>query len=35
VVSTPVEPVQLDGDLDGETPFTVRVMPGALKVMVG
>jgi YegS/Rv2252/BmrU family lipid kinase len=35
VVSTPVEPVQLDGEPHGETPFTATVMPGALKVMIG
>ncbi len=35
VVSTPVEPVQLDGEAHGETPFTATVVPGALKVIVG
>ncbi|HET8632645.1 MAG TPA: diacylglycerol kinase family protein [Gemmatimonadales bacterium] len=35
VVSTPAEPVQLDGEPHGETPFTASVVPGALKVMIG
>jgi diacylglycerol kinase family enzyme len=28
-----VQPVQMDGDGGGETPFTVAIMPGALQVM--
>ena len=35
VRSEPAEPVQLDGEPHGETPFTATVVPGALKVMVG
>lgn len=35
VRSEPVEPVQLDGEPHGSTPFTATVMPRALKVMVG
>ncbi|MCL4864733.1 MAG: diacylglycerol kinase family lipid kinase [Gemmatimonadales bacterium] len=33
----PVEPmpVQLDGDGCGETPFTARVVPGAIRIMLG
>ena len=33
----PVEtlPVQLDGDACGDTPFTARVVPGAIRIMVG
>jgi YegS/Rv2252/BmrU family lipid kinase len=34
VTSTPAEPVQLDGEPHGQTPFTATVVPGALKVMV-
>jgi diacylglycerol kinase (ATP) len=30
----PVQPVQLDGEPGGETPFTVKVVPGAIKIMV-
>jgi diacylglycerol kinase (ATP) len=30
----PVQPVQLDGEAGGETPFTVTVVPGAIKIMV-
>ena len=32
--STP-RPVQLDGDVTGETPFEARLLPGALSVLVG
>jgi len=28
-------PVQLDGDVTGETPFEARLLPGALSVLVG
>ena len=28
------EPVQLDGEPDGDTPFTATVVPGAIRVMV-
>ena len=34
VVTDPVEPVQLDGEPGGETPFTVNVVPGAIRIMV-
>lgn len=34
VESDPIQPVQLDGEPGGETPFTARVIPGAIKVMV-
>jgi len=34
VESDPVQPVQLDGEPGGETPFSARVIPGAIKVMV-
>lgn len=34
VESDPVQPVQLDGEPGGETPFTVSVVPGAIKIMV-
>jgi YegS/Rv2252/BmrU family lipid kinase len=34
VVTEPVEPVQLDGEPGGETPFTVNVVPGAIRIMV-
>ncbi|HEU5170371.1 MAG TPA: diacylglycerol kinase family protein [Gemmatimonadales bacterium] len=34
-VATPVpEPVQLDGDAAGTTPFTASVVPGAIRIMV-
>jgi len=29
-----VQPVQLDGEAGGETPFTVTVVPGAIKIMM-
>lgn len=29
-----VQPVQLDGEPGGETPFTARVVPGAIRVMM-
>jgi len=32
VQSHPVQPVQLDGDPGGETPFTATVVPGAIQV---
>jgi len=34
VETTPVQPVQLDGEPGGETPFSVRVVPGAIRIMV-
>lgn len=34
VETDPVEPVQLDGEPGGETPFTVNVVPGAIRIMV-
>ncbi len=34
VESDPVQPVQLDGEPGGETPFSASVIPGAIKVMV-
>lgn len=34
VETEPVEPVQLDGEPGGETPFTVNVVPGAIRIMV-
>ncbi|HET9466487.1 MAG TPA: diacylglycerol kinase family protein [Gemmatimonadales bacterium] len=33
VESDPVQPVQLDGEPGGDTPFTVTVVPAAIKVM--
>lgn len=34
VVSAPPRPVQLDGELAGDTPFEARLLPGALTVLV-
>ncbi len=34
VRSAAPEPVQLDGEPDGDTPFTARVVPGAIRVVV-
>jgi YegS/Rv2252/BmrU family lipid kinase len=34
VETDPVEPVQLDGEPGGETPFTVKVVPGAIRILV-
>jgi diacylglycerol kinase (ATP) len=34
VEAEPVEPVQLDGDPAGETPFTAAVVPGAIAIIV-
>jgi diacylglycerol kinase (ATP) len=34
VESDPVQPVQLDGEPGGETPFTVSIVPGAIRVMM-
>jgi diacylglycerol kinase (ATP) len=34
VASTSPEPVQLDGEPEGETPFTATVVPGAIRVVV-
>jgi diacylglycerol kinase family enzyme len=29
-----VQPVQMDGEAGGETPFTATVVPGAIRVML-
>lgn len=34
VISDPPRPVQLDGELIGDTPFETRILPGALTVLV-
>jgi YegS/Rv2252/BmrU family lipid kinase len=34
VETHPVQPVQLDGEPGGETPFTATVVPGAISIMV-
>jgi len=34
VETHPVQPVQLDGEPGGETPFTATVVPGAVSIMV-
>ncbi len=34
VVSDPAEPVQLDGEPGGSTPFAASVVPGAIRIMV-
>jgi YegS/Rv2252/BmrU family lipid kinase len=34
VESQPVQPVQLDGESGGETPFTATVVPKAIRIMV-
>ena len=34
VESHPVQPVQLDGEAGGETPFTATVVPNAIRIMV-
>jgi diacylglycerol kinase family enzyme len=34
VVMEPTRPVQADGDRAGDTPFTARVLPAALRVLV-
>lgn len=33
VTTTPPEPVQLDGEPLGETPFTAQIVPGAIRVI--
>jgi diacylglycerol kinase family enzyme len=33
VVSEPAEPVQLDGEPGGTTPFAASVVPGAICIM--
>lgn len=33
IVSDPVEPVQLDGEPGGVTPFTATIVPGAIRIM--
>jgi len=34
VETDPVEPVQLDGEAGGETPFTATVAPGAIRIVL-
>jgi diacylglycerol kinase family enzyme len=34
VETTPPEPVQMDGEPGGETPFVATVVPGAVRVLV-
>jgi diacylglycerol kinase family enzyme len=34
VESFPPQPVQLDGEPGGLTPFTVRIVPGAVRIMI-
>jgi diacylglycerol kinase (ATP) len=34
VETEPVQPVQLDGEPGGETPFVAKVVPGAIRIMV-
>jgi diacylglycerol kinase (ATP) len=34
VETHPVQPVQLDGETGGETPFTATVVPKAIRIMV-
>ena len=34
VETDPVQPVQLDGEPGGLTPFTATVVPGAIRIMV-
>ncbi|MGI9040915.1 MAG: diacylglycerol/lipid kinase family protein [Gemmatimonadales bacterium] len=34
VESFPVQPVQLDGEPGGETPFTAKVVPGAIRIIM-
>jgi YegS/Rv2252/BmrU family lipid kinase len=34
VETDPVQPVQLDGEPGGETPFTVTIVPAAIRIMV-
>ena len=34
VETHPVQPVQLDGEAGGETPFTATVVPKAIRIMV-
>jgi diacylglycerol kinase family enzyme len=34
VESQEVQPVQLDGEPGGETPFTATVVPGAIRILV-
>jgi diacylglycerol kinase (ATP) len=34
VETDPVQPVQLDGEAGGETPFTVSVVPSAIRILV-
>jgi len=34
VQTDPVQPVQLDGEPGGDTPFTATVIPGAIRILV-
>jgi YegS/Rv2252/BmrU family lipid kinase len=34
VETDPIQPVQLDGEPGGETPFTATVVPGAIRILV-
>lgn len=34
IETTPAQPVQVDGEMAGETPVTVRVVPNAVRVLV-
>jgi YegS/Rv2252/BmrU family lipid kinase len=34
VETDPVQPVQLDGEPGGDTPFTARVIPGAIRILL-
>jgi diacylglycerol kinase (ATP) len=34
VETDPIQPVQLDGEPGGETPFTASVIPGAIRILV-
>ena len=34
VETDPVQPVQLDGEAAGETPFTAEILPGSLRILV-
>ncbi len=34
VETEPVEPVEMDGEAHGETPFTATVVPAAIRILV-
>ena len=34
VETDPIEPIQLDGDAGGETPFTATAAPGAIRIVL-